>query len=82
LVIHLERKGIETRYLLPLISQPIYSQLGDLRAAHPRATEALERGFYIGCHQGLGLKEMDYVASQIERFVWQARRTENPTQAR
>ena len=42
LVDHLERSGIETRHLLPLINQPVYRRLfGDLdaRLSDRRATE-------------------------------------------
>lgn len=51
LVRHLEENGVETRYLLPLINQPVYRRMfGDLDARFPVAAMLNSRAFYIGCH--------------------------------
>lgn len=69
LVQHLEKKLIETRDLMPLLSQPhIEDMFGDLRAAYPVAAYNSENGFYLGCHQHLSQDEMNYMVEQIQTF--------------
>lgn len=69
LVHHLERHGIETRPLMPLLSQPVYQRLfGDLRRQYPVATRLEERGFYIGCHPDIAPEDVDYVAEVFAAF--------------
>jgi dTDP-4-amino-4,6-dideoxygalactose transaminase len=66
LIAFLENHGIETRYLLPLINQPVYRRLyGDLDAQYPVAAELNGSAFYIGCPPEMKDGEADYV---IERF--------------
>ncbi len=66
LIRYLENHGIETRYLLPLINQPIYRQLfGNLDEQYPIATRLNETAFYIGCHPSLTDDDVEYV---IDRF--------------
>lgn len=66
LVMHLEENNIETRDMMPLINQPIYRKLfGNLDSHYPVANWINKKGFYIGCHQGLTLSDLDYV---IENF--------------
>ncbi len=70
LVDFLERRGIETRDLLPLIHQPAYRGLfgGGLEKRYPVA-RWLDRGaFYVGCHQGLGREDLAYMADSIRAF--------------
>src|SRR5207237_4405922 len=51
LIEHLESHGVETRYLLPLINQPIYrATFGNLDAEYPVAARLNQRAFYVGCH--------------------------------
>ncbi len=51
LIQHLENHGVETRYLLPLINQPIYREIfGDLDELYPVAARLNKTAFYIGCH--------------------------------
>ncbi|HKR56755.1 MAG TPA: DegT/DnrJ/EryC1/StrS family aminotransferase [Gemmatimonadales bacterium] len=66
LVNYLERRGIETRDLLPLLNQPVYRGL--IRGEFPVARWLLDRGFYIGCHQYLARKQLDYVIDSIHAF--------------
>jgi dTDP-4-amino-4,6-dideoxygalactose transaminase len=69
LVNYLEERGIETRDMLPLINQPVYVQMfGDMSARYPVADWINRCGFYIGCHQGLGEKELEYAADAFARF--------------
>jgi CDP-6-deoxy-D-xylo-4-hexulose-3-dehydrase len=67
LVVALERAGIETRFLLPIIGQPCYDGVLNLPAgAFPNARHALENGFYIGCHPGMTDDDVDYVAEIVD----------------
>ncbi|MCI0457438.1 MAG: DegT/DnrJ/EryC1/StrS family aminotransferase [Gemmataceae bacterium] len=66
LINFLEENGIETRDLLPLLSQPIYRRLfGDLEPEYPVAQWLNRGGFYIGCHQHLDETATEYV---VEKF--------------
>ena len=54
LLLYLEENGVETRYLLPLLSQPIYQKLfPGLDNQYPIAQHLAQRGFIVGMHQGL-----------------------------
>lgn len=65
-LMHLEKNGIETRYLFPLLTQPIYQRLFPGLAAHyPQAQRLAERGFFIGMHQGLDFEDMEYISKVI-----------------
>lgn len=69
LICYLENQGIETRYLLPLINQPIYRQLfGNLDEQYPVAARLNESAFYIGCHVGMTDDDVDYVIDQFRHF--------------
>lgn len=69
LIIHLEKNGIETRYAMPLINQPIYRKLfGNLDRKYPIAKHVNENGFYIGCHQGLTSEDLRYIIKIFDEF--------------
>lgn len=69
LIFHLEKNGIETRYLLPTLTQPIYIKLfGDISDEYPVSKWASTRGFYIGSHQELSKKELDYIVRQFFNY--------------
>jgi dTDP-4-amino-4,6-dideoxygalactose transaminase len=69
LVRYLERHGIETRFSFPLITQPIYKKLFNLKIDDfPAAKFIGENSFYIGCHQWLTEEDLDYVAEVFESF--------------
>jgi dTDP-4-amino-4,6-dideoxygalactose transaminase len=69
LVNFLEERLIETRDLLPLITQPIYRRkFGELANHYPVAKWLSECGFYIGCHQYLTNEERAYVVETIHEF--------------
>ena len=66
LVVGLERSGIETRFLLPILGQRCYAGVLDHRAGQfPVAEDALENGFYIGCHPGMTDEDVDYIAGIV-----------------
>ncbi len=66
LVNYLERAGIETRDLMPILNQPVYRCM--IRGRYPVARRLLDRGFYIGCHQELKKRHLDYIIDVIHRF--------------
>lgn len=69
LVNFLEDRGVETRDMLPLLSQPVYKKLfGDLEAKYPVAQKLNRSAFYIGCHQYLTPGDTDYVVEQFRAF--------------
>ncbi|HAU40068.1 MAG: DegT/DnrJ/EryC1/StrS aminotransferase, CDP-6-deoxy-D-xylo-4-hexulose-3-dehydrase [Candidatus Peregrinibacteria bacterium GW2011_GWF2_43_17] len=69
LIMYLEDHNIETRYMVPLLSQPYYIKLfGDLSKEYPIAAHVDENGFYIGCHQGIDQEALDYVLEVFKDF--------------
>ena len=70
LVNSLEKRGVETRYMLPLLNQPIYRRLfGDLEKRYPVAAWINRSGFYIGCHHMLSVEDIDYVAEVFGEYI-------------
>ncbi len=66
LVFFLEESLIETRDMMPLLTQPVYRKLfGNIEDDYPVAKWIDNNGFYIGCHQYIKRDELDYI---IERF--------------
>lgn len=63
----LETRGIETRRMLPLIQQPVYTNLWNPHD-YPVALNIDENGFYVGCHQGLSIDDLDYTVEAIGEF--------------
>lgn len=69
LIQFLEERGVETRYLLPLISQPLYREkFGNLDAQCPAAAWLNERAFAIGCHPHITDEEVAWVLETFEDF--------------
>jgi len=68
---HLGAHGIETRDLLPLLSQPTYRRLcgDDVQGRFPVAHWLDARGFYVGCHEGLGEREITHLATTLGQVV-------------
>lgn len=75
LLLHLEKAGIETRYMLPLLSQPVYRKLfpGALEQ-YPVAKHLEKSGFAIGIHQGLSDSDLDYVVDNFSTYFKAAKR--------
>jgi len=69
LTFFLEEAGIETRYLLPLINQPVYKKLfGELESKYPMAANLNRNAFYVGCHQHLGKADIEHVIDVLHAF--------------
>lgn len=69
LVNYLEENMIETRDMLPLINQPVYKKLfGDLESKNPVAAWINENGFYIGCHQFMGKKQLEHIRKTFNQY--------------
>lgn len=71
---HLESHGIETRPIIcgniarqPVMKKYPHRVVGDLR----NATDVMQYGFSIGCHQGITKEDVAYAAECIERFCRQ-----------
>lgn len=61
---HLERAGIGTRLMLPLVGQPCYKGLWN-PADYPVAQWIDRNGLYIGCHQGMTQDDLDFVIQGV-----------------
>jgi dTDP-4-amino-4,6-dideoxygalactose transaminase len=69
LVRHLEDRSIETRYLLPLINQPLYRRLfGNMDDRYPVAARLNRDAFYIGCHPEMSDEDVEYVIASFDEF--------------
>jgi dTDP-4-amino-4,6-dideoxygalactose transaminase len=69
LLMHLEENGIETRYLFPLLDQPVYQKLFPGEAEkYPVAQYLSKQGFFIGMHQGLTIDDISYVSAVIHKY--------------
>jgi perosamine synthetase len=69
LLMFLEEHGIETRYLFPLLEQPIYRKLFPGQERNfPIAKNLAQQGFFIGIHQGLTSEDIRYVAETIHAY--------------
>lgn len=70
LVNFLEARNIETRDMMPLLTQPIYKKLfgKDFYQKFPVANWIIKGGFYVGAHPYLTLNEANYVVSAIHDY--------------
>ena len=69
LIQYLEERGIETRYMLPLINQPVYRKLfGDLSHEYPVAACINERSFYVGSHPGMQESDVHRMSEVLHDF--------------
>lgn len=64
---YLEERGIETREMLRLTDQPCYDGLWD-STNYPVAQWLNERGFYVGCHQGLNEADLDCIIEALHEY--------------
>lgn len=71
LILFLEKNGIETRYMMPLLNQPVYKEIfgSEFESRYPAARHINNRGFYIGCFPELTKKDLDYVICIIKKAV-------------
>ena len=69
LVNYLEKQGIETRDMLPLINQPFIEKMYKLKAKDYPVADWINRyGFYIGCHQKMGKTELAYIVKVFKKY--------------
>jgi dTDP-4-amino-4,6-dideoxygalactose transaminase len=70
--LYLEKNGVETRYMMPLLNQPYYKKMfGDSEQRYPIAKRINDNGLYIPCHQGMTTDDVDYVSELIQNyFKW------------
>lgn len=69
LVNFLEKNLIETRYLLPLLNQPVYKKMfGDIEYKYPVSEMLNKNAFYIGCHMGISKKEFDFMINKFHLY--------------
>ncbi|MCX6780946.1 MAG: DegT/DnrJ/EryC1/StrS family aminotransferase [Candidatus Magasanikbacteria bacterium] len=69
LIMHLELANIETRDMVPLINQPVYiKRYGNLEKNFPVSKWINHNGFYIGTHQMIEEKDLEYVVKAFEEF--------------
>jgi CDP-6-deoxy-D-xylo-4-hexulose-3-dehydrase len=69
-ILTLEKNGIETRKLLPTLSQPVYKRLfGTIESSYPVAKRVSDNGFYVGCHQDLSHKDLDWLVTVLTKAL-------------
>jgi perosamine synthetase len=69
LLMYLEERGIETRYLFPLLSQPVYQKLFPRKEEKfPVAQKLAKQGFFIGMHHNLTSDDMRYVSNVLHEY--------------
>ncbi len=67
LVKHLNDNLIETRDMMPVVSQPIYADMLD-PSDFPTAKYVDENGFYVGCHQDLEADDIEYMLQVFREY--------------
>lgn len=69
----LENNGIQTRVIFSgnITRHPAYRNGGLWRTASllDNADYIMANGFLLGCHQGMGKKEVNFIASSVEKFL-------------
>lgn len=69
LLMHLEKNGIETRLLFPLLSTPIYRRLFPrLASEYPVSEHLAKQGFFLGMHQNLKIADMQYISDVLHGY--------------
>jgi perosamine synthetase len=74
LVLALERAGVETRFLLPILGQPCYEGVLEYPPdTFPVAEHALANGFYIGCHPSITEDDVEHIARTVDSVLHHGR---------
>jgi dTDP-4-amino-4,6-dideoxygalactose transaminase len=82
LVNYLEERGIETRDLMPLTNQPYLKKMYKLKEGdYPVSQWINGNGFYIGCHQKMGLPELEYIVRSFNRYFKDRKGKQRPVRA-
>ncbi len=74
LIKYLEQYNIETREMLPLTNQPVYSNWVD-ENNYPVAQWINKKGFYIGCHNHLSQDDLNYVIEVFRRYFGSSKKS-------
>jgi perosamine synthetase len=64
---YLQKHGIETREMVPLTNQPCYDYYTDKQ--YRNAEWINQSGFYVGCHHGLELAQLDWVVDTLGEYL-------------
>lgn len=64
---YLNMMGIETRDMMPIVSQPIYQDMLR-REDYPVADWTDRKGFYVGCHPAVTPDDIEYMAQVFEGY--------------
>jgi dTDP-4-amino-4,6-dideoxygalactose transaminase len=70
-VTYLERKGVDSRnlfYSIPTQTKS-YEFMGHKIGDFPQSEYCSDNGTHVGCHQDVGIVQMDYVVSVAEEFL-------------
>jgi len=70
-VTYLERQGVDSRnlfYSIPTQTES-YQFMGHKLGDFPRSEYCSDHGTHIGCHQDVGIPQMDYVIQVVEKFL-------------
>lgn len=72
LMLWLEQRGIETREMLPIVNQKMYSKMVYESMTRGEkllvSRDLIDTAFYIGCHQGMSDSDADYVCEVVDDF--------------
>lgn len=68
LVEHLEKRGIQTRTMMPLTNQPIVKKLGIKEKDYPIARWTNQHGLLLPCHQYLTKADLFQIVKAFEEF--------------
>lgn len=66
LMLHLESRGIQTRTMMPLTTQPVAQPY--IHKRYPVAQYINHSGLLIGCHQYLTQNDLDHIVNSIKEF--------------
>lgn len=73
LCLHLEKNGIETRDLMPIVSQPCFAKyFKNDPWSCPNAREIEKKGFYIPCHPGMTVEDVGHIAKTFKSYFSKA----------
>ena len=70
-VTYLERAGVDSRnlfYSIPTQTES-YQFMGYSKGDFPQAEYCSDNGTHIGCHQDVGIAQMDYLVKVVEEFL-------------
>ena len=65
----LEKKGIQTRWIMPLTNQPVFKGLWDEKD-YPVADMINKKGILLGCHQFMKKKDLKYIAKCFGEYFY------------